>query len=287
MKFSDINIRDPYILTYEGKYYLYGTRAKNTWEPMDVKTIGFDVYVSEDMESWSEPKEIFSYFEGFWGDRQYWAPEVHYYKGKFYMFASFVSEVKYRGTAILVSDTPDGRFVPHSNGAVTPSNWSCLDGTLWVEDGVPYIVFCHEWTQIKNGTVCAIRLSDDLREPIGEPIELWAAGDASWRHDIKGNGSYVTDGPFLLKVDGELISIWSSFSKGEYVEAIARSDNGKINGRWTIDDALLFEKDGGHGMIFTDLKGRLCFIYHTPNTTPLERPIVKIISYDDLRRKQC
>lgn len=285
MKFSDINIRDPYILTYEGKYYLYGTRATNTWGAVDVKTIGFDVYVSEDMESWSEPKEIFSYFEGFWGDRQYWAPEVHYYKGKFYMFASFVSEVTYRGTAILVSDTPDGRFVPHSNGAVTPSNWSCLDGTLWVEDGVPYIVFCHEWTQIKNGTVCALRLSDDLKESIGEPIELWSAGDASWRHDHDGNGSFVTDGPFLLRVDGELISIWSSFSKGEYVEAIARSDNGKISGKWTIDDSLLFEKNGGHGMIFTDLNGQLCFIYHTPNNTPLERPAVKIISYDDLRRK--
>ncbi|MBQ7907428.1 MAG: family 43 glycosylhydrolase [Clostridia bacterium] len=285
MKFDEINIRDPFILAHDGKYYLYGTRAKNTWEAVDVKTIGFDVYVSDDMENWSEPKEIFSYFEGFWGDRQYWAPEVHYYKGKFYMLASFVSEVANRGTAILVSDTPNGRFVPHSCGAVTPSDWSCLDGTLWVEDGVPYIVFCHEWTQIKNGAVCALRLSDDLKEPIGEPIELWCAGDAPWCDDIRGNGSYVTDGPFLLKVENELISIWSSFSKGEYVEAIARSHNGKISGKWTIDNNLLFEKDGGHGMIFTDLKGQLSFVYHTPNTTPFERPAIKKISYDDLRRK--
>ena len=96
MKFSDINIRDPFVLTYNGKYYLYGTRAKNTWEYRPLETIGFDVYISDDMENWSEPKEIFSYYEGFWGDRQYWAPEVHCYKGKFYLFASFNSETAHR-----------------------------------------------------------------------------------------------------------------------------------------------------------------------------------------------
>jgi hypothetical protein len=37
-----------------------------------------------------------------------------------------------------------------------------LDGTLWVEDELPYMVFCHEWVQIKDGTVESVRLKDDL-----------------------------------------------------------------------------------------------------------------------------
>ena len=32
MKREDINIRDPFILPYEGKYYLYGSRGSEVWE---------------------------------------------------------------------------------------------------------------------------------------------------------------------------------------------------------------------------------------------------------------
>ena len=274
MKLNDINIRDPFVLVEGSKYYMYGTRAKFTWGDGTPKDYGFDVYVSDDLENWSEGKAVFEYYDGFFGVRDFWAPEVHKYNGKFYMFASFYSNEGMRGTAILVSDTPDGKFTLHSDGFITPKDWFSLDGTFYQENGVPYIVFCHEWTHVKNGTVCALRLSDDLKEPIGEPFLLWSAGDAIWRHDIRDNGSYVTDGPFLIKRGEELISIWSSFYKGEYCEAIARSENGKIDGKWSIDKKLIFEKDGGHGMMFTDLEGNDCFVYHTPNETPLERPAI-------------
>ena len=57
MKREDINIRDPFILPYEGKYYLYGSRGSEVWED---NATGLDVYVSDDLENWSEPKEIFT-----------------------------------------------------------------------------------------------------------------------------------------------------------------------------------------------------------------------------------
>ena len=31
MKCSEINIRDPFVLVYEGKYYMYGTVGADTW----------------------------------------------------------------------------------------------------------------------------------------------------------------------------------------------------------------------------------------------------------------
>ena len=55
MKNQDINIRDPFVLVHEGKYYMYGTRAKN----FGCKTGGFDVYIGTDLENWSEPKQVF------------------------------------------------------------------------------------------------------------------------------------------------------------------------------------------------------------------------------------
>lgn len=283
MKRSEINIRDPFILTHNGKYYMYGTRAKNTWERVPLYTQGFDVYVSDDLENWSDPKPIFEYYDGFWGQTQFWAPEVHKYNDKFYLLASFTADGYHRGTAIFECDTPDGAFKEHSKGAVTPKDWECLDGTLYVENDTPYIVFCHEWTQIKNGEVCALELTKDLKKAVGEPITLWSAGDAPWADDIRGNGSYVTDGPYLIKKqNGDLLCIWSSFSKGEYVEAISRSSTGSIKGKWTIDNNLLYEKNGGHGMIFTDLNGNINFVYHSPNETPNERPFYLPINIEIL-----
>lgn len=46
------------------------------------------------------------------------------------MFASFKNEDRHRGTQILVSDTPDGKFKPLTDYPVTPEDWECLDGTV-------------------------------------------------------------------------------------------------------------------------------------------------------------
>ena len=108
MKREDINIRDPFILPYEGKYYLYGSRGSEVWED---NATGLDVYVSDDLENWSEPKEIFTRTADFWADRHYWAPEVYAYNGAFYMFASFKSSDRCRGTMVLKADKPDGKRI--------------------------------------------------------------------------------------------------------------------------------------------------------------------------------
>ena len=178
MKREDINIRDPFILPYEGKYYLYGSRGSEVWED---NATGLDVYVSDDLENWSEPKEIFTRTADFWADRHYWAPEVYAYNGAFYMFASFKSADRCRGTMVLKADKPDGKFTVHSEGTITPPDWESLDGTLYIsKSGKPYMIFCHEWVQINDGEMCAIEMSADLKRAVGEPILLFKASEASW-----------------------------------------------------------------------------------------------------------
>lgn len=88
MKTSEVNIRAPFILAYEGKYYLYGTRSATCWGPAD----GFDCYVGSDLENWEGPIEIFHRPEGFFADREYWAPECVHYQGLFYLITTFGGE---------------------------------------------------------------------------------------------------------------------------------------------------------------------------------------------------
>lgn len=271
MKLNEINIRDPFILPYEGIYYMYGSRGWNY--------TGFDVYKSEDLNDWSEAIPVFEKPKDFWATKEYWAPEVHEYKGKFYMFASFHSDDKCRGTQILVSDTPDGIFKVHSKKPITPENWEALDGTLYVSgDGTPYMVFCHEWLQVKDGTMCAVKLKDDLSEPAGEPFVLFSASE--YPHATKGAETFVTDGPFLYRTkNGKLLMLWSTSANDAYVEAICYSDNGEIDGNWIQCDEPLFDNDGGHGMLFHDKNGKLCFVMHSPNKPKhAERPVLKEIT---------
>ena len=272
MKRTDINIRDPFVLVHEGAYYLYGTRGETCWGPAD----GFDVYVSRDLENWNGPFVCFHNDGSFWADRNYWAPEVYFYQGAFYMFASFKHPDVHRGTAILRAESPLGPFVPHSDGCVTPKDWECLDGTLYISKaGKPYMVFCHEWVQAGDGEVNAIPLTDDLRAAAGEPRLLFHASDASWcqvKHHSSGVSGCVTDGPFLWRTtDGTLLCLWASFSEGGYTEAVAVSDNGEIDGHFTQVEPL-FMDDGGHGMVFRGLDGQLYLTLHSPNAHLEERP---------------
>ncbi len=281
MKLSEINIRDPFILPYNNKYYMYGSRV-GTPDPNKQfswgEQTGFDVYISSDLENWSEPKSVFEKQDGFWGEYHFWAPEVHLYKGKFYMLASFKAAGKCRGTHILVCDTPDGTFTPLSDKPATPTDWECLDGTLYVDKkGKPHIVFCHEWLQIDNGTVCEMALADDLSAPVTEPRVLWSGADHPAVYEAcKEKGTYTTDGPYLYKCEnGDLISIWSSFTAKGYAELMAKSDNGDIDGNWTVLETPLWADDGGHGMIFRDYENQLNFVMHIPNDVTKERPVIK------------
>ena len=265
---KDIHIRDPFILPKDGLYYLYGTRASH----FGTVTGGFDVYISRDLIHWSEPKEILNSADFDLNNGVNWAPEVHEYRGKFYLFATFTKkDSDLRGTAILKCDSPDGRFVPNSDGSITPKDWYALDGTFYQENGVPYMVFCHEHVQILNGTVEAVPLSEDLSHPVGAPFTLFRGSDAFGLTFHKGE-RYVTDGPFLYRHrNGALSMIWSTGINGKYAQCRALSDNGSITGHW-IQQPHLFTEDGGHGMIFRTFENQLMLTLHRPNRQPDERP---------------
>lgn len=282
MKFSTIHlrIRDPFILpnTKDKRYYLYGTTSDNKSENY------FQSYWSFDLENWQGPYNIFSPGQGFWADRDFWAPEVYEYNGRFYMFASFKSGSRCRGTQVLVADNPLGEFVEHSQGAITPSGWECLDGSLFIDrSGRPWMIFCREWLEVADGRIYAVRLSDTLDKSEGEPILLFSASQANWTGKLKNipasmaaKDCYVTDGPFMFaSKDGGLCLLWSSFNKeGKYSAALSRCGCGRIEGDWIHDDVPLYSEDGGHSMLFKTFDSQTKAVLHTPNKYSQERMLI-------------
>ena len=270
LKRNDIRIRDPFILTdhKEGCYYMYGTTAL---EPGTLHAgPRFSVYKTRDLENFEEAKVIFDGEKcGFWADRDFWAPEVHKYNGRYYLFGSCKAEGKCRATEIFVSDTPDGEYVPVSDKPITPEDWECLDGTFFTEDGKPYMIFSHEWVQIRDGEIWAVELKDDLTQAAGEPFMLFKASDNPNVSEFDGHPRcYVTDGPFLYREDGKVKMIWSSFYEGRYLVLEAESDS--LMGEWRHGGSR-FDFDGGHAMLFDTLDGKRMISLHAPNAADKER----------------
>ncbi|GAB4579483.1 MAG: glycoside hydrolase family 43 protein [Anaerolineales bacterium] len=291
MKTSEIQIRDPFIFPHQEEkvYYLFGTTDKNCWKGPGQ---GFDCYKSEDLNHWEGPFPAFRPPAHFWGKENFWAPEVHFVNGRYSMFATFIAPQRYRGTHILVSEQVSGPYVPLQAEPITPPDWQCLDGTLFLEaDGSPWMVFCHEWVQVHNGAVYAMPLTTDLRKRAGRPVFLFNASEAPWVHPYKlphqdsrfRFPTYVTDGPFLHRLNnGTLLMLWSSFGTQGYAMGLARSDTGLITGPWHHAPDPLWAADGGHGMIFRTFDGQLMLTFHRPNNTPDERPVfIELDETDD------
>ncbi|MBB3108895.1 hypothetical protein FHS18_000947 [Paenibacillus phyllosphaerae] len=291
LRLCDIPVHDPFVVAdaQSGFYYLY-TSGGPQFNGME--SWGVIAYKSRDLSEWEGPYVVFKIPEGIWAFPQHgvWAPEVHAYNGRYYLFATLHNHNRslpeanaiplkkhWRGTTIAVSDSLEGPFeLLRTDAPVTPSSLMTLDGTLHVDEaGKPWMVYCHEWIQVVDGTVEAVPLSDDLSETIGEPVHLFRASEAAWdsaeRTDGFDGAVYISDGCQLYRTKGDrLVMLWSSYEKGKYVQTIARSVSGKLEGPWE-QLAPLVKEDSGHGMMFRTFEGDWMLILHRPFKMPDSR----------------
>lgn len=282
IKRENLRIRDPYVVAHEGTYYMYGTINE------DKNDKNLYVFCSKNLEDWEEGKVIFTLAPDSWAETDLWAPEVHLYEEKFYMFISIKGKNGLRGTQILVSDTPDGRFIPLKNAPQTPHDKSCIDGTLYVENGTPYMVFSSDWPDNFEkdkgcyvGKISAIELTKDLKDSVGEAFLLFESDEAPCSkkapavHEYLGETvtRYGSDAPFIQKLsNGNLFLTWSPIPDMNYIVAAAISENG-IKGEWKHLDKEIFDKNGGHAMFFTDFEGKRKMCIHHPERYPDERAL--------------
>ena len=165
---DSIVLSDPCILADRktAMYYMTGTGGM-LWKSKDLKLWEGPFHVAKtDSGSWMGPKPMI------------WAAELHPYKGKYYYFATFTNQavkidtvqgnvIERRASHVLVSDNPDGPYVPMKDSTYLPADKPTLDGTFWVDkDGKPYMVYCYEWLQALDGTIEKIELKPNVRTVI-------------------------------------------------------------------------------------------------------------------------
>src|SRR5690606_24553846 len=85
---KDLNIRDPYIVADKQSqtYFLY--KAAKVKNDQGKFSSGVVTYKSKDLETWEGPYTVFVTPPDNWIRGVIWAPEVHHYKGRYYLFAT-------------------------------------------------------------------------------------------------------------------------------------------------------------------------------------------------------
>jgi beta-xylosidase len=266
---DSIRLSDPFILADKNTstYYMTGTGGR-LWKSNDLKKwTGPFTIAKTDPESWMGKNPMI------------WAAELHHYKDKYYYFATFTNRdvkidtvgknvIERRASHVLVSEKPEGPYVPMKDPTYLPADKPTLDGTLWVDkDGKPYMVYCYEWLQNLNGTIEKIELKPDLSGSVGEGKLLFRASESPWsreKSDDKVVPNKVTDGPYLFRTGtGRLGMIWTSWIYDVYTQGVAYSKSGTLDGPWVQEKDPITPPNYGHGMLFRTLDGKWLMSLHS------------------------
>ncbi len=263
---KELHIRDPFVYVEDGGYYLLGTTGNDCWGQGSDLTL----YTSEHLESFEPVCQMVDdcYLESY---TNIWAPELHRYNGKYYLILSLYREDIGRGSIIYVSDSLTDKFTPLTGEYITPKGWGCLDATLFVWKDKPYLYFSYEWTTPEgDGSIYVAELSSDLRQILGVPKRVINGKTCGIAKEISSGGhtGHVAEGPYAVIEDGKIALYWSTFTETGY--SVAKNVADDVFSEYVFD-RIVFEKDGGHCMVFEDLAGELQMTFHQPNTSPVER----------------
>ncbi len=240
---------DPFILTWEGKYYLYSTNSANN---------GFKVYESEDFSTWKDKGYCLQKgkADSPVGSGGFWAPEVYRIDGRFYMF--YVTD---ENIGVAVSDSPLGPFTKYSDGVVFKGT-QAIDPHLFIDDdGQMYLYYVkfgggnHIYGAKFDLKTCKVSGEKHLLS-VSEPWETVMNKIAEGPFMLKNNGVYyLTYSANHYKSQGYAVgcatssSPLGSFEKCEYNPIL--SSNGLIKAVGT-----------GHHSFFTANNGELFIVYH-------------------------
>ena len=185
----DVAFGDPFIL-YDADsdlYYMYGTGGVDK---------GFLSYSSRDLQEWKKEGQVYSAAqEKGWGTKDFWAPEVYKWDGKYYLFYSAHwkenphAEFENYKIGVAVSDKPTGPFLDVTGSPLFDPGYPIIDANVYVaDDGKKYLYYsrcCYKhpvksaiasWAkqeglfeEVEESWVYGIELKADLSGVVGKP----------------------------------------------------------------------------------------------------------------------
>ena len=238
---------DPFILVHDHKYYLYFTKEKD----------GFKVYESADLEHWEDKGYALKRGEGVIGEKGFWAPEILFEDGIFYMV--YVTD---EHLAIATSTSPLGPFTQPCLEYLDADNM--IDGHFFKDDdGQVYLYF----VRFDHGNIIHVaKMNKDLLSFDKDSEKFLLKAEAPWETVTEYS---VCEGPFVLKHNGKYYLSYScnhtqdpSYAIGYAVSASPMGPFVKYEGNPILHKTDLVNGVGHHSFFYRYGDGHLMCVYH-------------------------
>jgi len=265
-------LADPQVMQYQGVYYAYGTGAG-----LDGRQ--FPVLRSEDFVTWThvggalEPVAEPAM-------KDYWAPEVVEYRGKFYLY--YAGDGKMR---VAVADKPEGPF-RDTGKLLFPDEPFSIDGHPFFDPVSKrwYLFFAKDFFDQRPGTALAVvQLGEDMVSTVG-PVKTVLRAFADWQiyernrtlYDRKWDAWHTVEGPFVIYRDGRYYCFYSggNWQTPGYGVGCAVSDTvmGPYQDLWSKDKASVLSTipgkligPGHNSVVLGPNKKTYFIVYHSWN----------------------
>ena len=221
---------DPFVLKFRGEYYAYCT---DFWRDGRV----FGVLRSRDLIHWTEVGGAMEKLDN--DSPFYWAPEVTYANGKFYLYYSVGNETLME-LRVAVSDRPDGGFV--DSGVKLSTEDFAIDAHVFIDDdNQKYLFYATDFldhSHIGTGTVVDKMLDFFTLEGRPRPVSRarfdWQVYDPQ-RKEKGGVRWHTVEGAFVMKRKGIYYEMFSggNWQNITYGVSFAVSEDIRRDEEWT------------------------------------------------------
>ena len=248
---------DPTIFYHQGTYYLYGTKEEDA-------NLGFEVYQSKDLEEWTGPVGANNGFAlvkaDVFGDVGFWAPQVWYEDGKFY-----IAYTANENIAIATSDSPLGPFKQSQQKPLIAEGKQIDPFIFKDKDGKKYLFH----VKLQDGNrIFVAELNEDYSGIKKETLKESIHAILPWEN-VDNVAWPVSEGPTVIPYNGLYYLFYSTndFRNPKYAVGVAVSDN--VYGPWQkIEENPLLSVHNtkwsgtGHGDVFKH-GDKWYYVFHT------------------------
>ncbi len=220
---------DPFVLKHRGEYFAYCTGFAD-----DGRVFG--VLRSADLVRWTRASGAMRPLAD--AHPHYWAPEVTYNNGKFYLYYSVGNETLME-IRVAIANSPDGDFID-SGMRLTREDFAIDPHIVRDSVGHWYMFYAADFldhSHIGTGTVVDRMLDPFTLEGNPRPVTRarydWQVYDPE-RKEKGGVRWHTVEGPFVLKRKGVYYQMFSggNWKNETYGVSFAVSDTVEPDGEW-------------------------------------------------------
>jgi beta-xylosidase len=221
---------DPFVWKHEGRYFAVGTgpiaesssagEAEFTTREINGREMAIPLLVSNDLVNWKLHGGAYL-VPPFAQRAVFWAPEVAYHNGLFYLYYSYATEGLNHALRVAVSEQPTGPF--EDAGALLPENSNCpfaIDAHAFRDDdGQWYLFYARDFLdfsgEVRAGTALVADRLIGMTRLAGETVTVLRA-KCDWQRFQANRTMYgkvfdwhTLEGPCVRKRNGAYFCFYS------------------------------------------------------------------------------